>query len=76
MGLESVSINDFLYTKDNAILNAFDSVMKHYAKEYLSYEREKELDFIARFNGKIVISEAKFLTDFWGYQNVQLEDVL
>lgn len=76
LGLESVGINDFLHTRDNAILNASDSVMKHYAKEYLGYEREKGLDFIARFNGKIIISEAKFLTDFGGHQNAQLEDAL
>lgn len=50
--------------------------MKHYVKEYLGREREKGLDFIARFNGKIIISEAKFLTDFGGHQNAQLEDAL
>lgn len=76
LGLEPISINDFLHTKDNAILNASDSVMKDYAKEHLGYEREKGLDFIARFNGNIIVAEAKFLTDFGGHQNAQLEDAL
>ena len=34
------------------------------------------MDFIARFGGKYVIGEAKFLTDFGGHQNAQLSDAL
>ena len=40
----------------------------HWAKKTLGYTRNKGLDFIARFNGKYVIGEAKFLTDFGGHQ--------
>lgn len=76
LGLKSIDRDNFLSTKDNAILNASDSTMKEYAKQYLGYEREKGLDFIARLNGKIIIGEAKFLTDFGGHQNAQLEDAL
>ncbi len=76
LGLKPVSLDKFLSSTDNAILDASDATMKDYAQKYLDYEREKGLDFIARFNGKIIISEAKFLTDFGGHQNAQLEDAL
>ncbi len=32
------------------------------------------MDFVARFNEKYIIGEAKFLTDFGGHQNAQFED--
>lgn len=35
---------------------------------------DKGLDLIARFNGRYVIGEAKFLTDFGGHQNAQFND--
>ena len=31
---------------------------------------------MARFNGKYVIGEAKFLTDFGGHQNAQFNDAI
>jgi hypothetical protein len=31
---------------------------------------------VARFNGKYIIAEAKFLTDFGGHQNAQFADAL
>lgn len=36
----------------------------------------KGVDFLARFNGKYVVGEAKFLTDFGGHQNAQFDDAL
>ncbi len=36
----------------------------------------KGLDFVARFNGKYVIGEAKFLTDFGEHQNAQFNDAI
>lgn len=50
--------------------------MQEFAKEYLGYTRLKGLDFIARFNGKMIIGEVKFLSDFEGHQNAQLEDAI
>jgi len=47
-----------------------------FAKEHLNYKRNKGLDFIGRFNGKYVIGEAKFLTDFGGHQNAQFADAV
>lgn len=71
------SIEEFLKNKkENAILNASDSVMREFANEYLEYNHNKGLDFVARFNGKYIIGEAKFLTDFGGHQNAQFNDAI
>lgn len=50
--------------------------MMNFAKHHLGYKHDKGLDFIARFNGKYVIGEAKFLTDFGGHQNAQFNDAI
>ena len=42
----------------------------------MDYRRDKGLDFIARFNGKYVIGEAKFLSDSGGHQNAQFSDAI
>ncbi|RDU61286.1 restriction endonuclease [Helicobacter didelphidarum] len=76
LGLEPINIEEFKHTQSNAILKASDSVMQSFAKEYLGYTNDKGLDFIARFNGKFIIGEAKFLSDFGGHQNAQLNDAL
>lgn len=36
----------------------------------------KGLDFVAKFNSKYIIGEAKFLTDFGGHQNAQFNDAI
>ena len=59
-----------------AILKATDSEMATWCAKNLNYTRNKGLDFVARFNGKYVIGEAKFLTDFGGHQNAQFEDAI
>jgi hypothetical protein len=76
LGIQPVCLNDFVANDDNAILDASDNEMQQFAKERLSYTRDKGLDFIARFNHKYIIGEAKFLTDFGGHQNAQLEDAI
>jgi hypothetical protein len=50
--------------------------MMDFAREELNYQHNKGLDFVARFNGKYVIGEAKFLTDFGGHQNAQFADAI
>ncbi len=50
--------------------------MMDFAKAELNYKRDKGLDFVARFNKKYVIGEAKFLTDFGGHQNAQFNDAI
>jgi hypothetical protein len=47
-----------------------------FARSELGYNRDKGLDFVARFNGKYVIGETKFLTDFGGHQNAQFNDAI
>lgn len=77
--------SEFLKTKENSILDLTDAGLSSFAEEHLDYEDHKEeadnkkskgLDLIAKFNGKYVIGEAKFLTDFGGHQNAQFEDAL
>ena len=66
----------FLNSDGNAVLNTSDMEMERFAKEYLGYNHEKGLDFVARFNGKYIIGEAKFLTDFGGHQDAQFADAI
>ena len=57
-------------------MNASDSAMQEFAKNFLGFTRNKGIDFLAKFNGKYVAGEAKFLTDFGGHQNAQFDDAL
>lgn len=74
LGFKVLDFNKFKINKEDAILIASDEEMKQFAKEHLGYHRDKGLDFIARINGKYIIGEAKFLTDFGGHQNAQFND--
>lgn len=76
LGIIPVNLNKFLSHNDNAILDATDEEQKKFAKEVLNYTRDKGLDFVARFNGKYIIGEAKFLSDFGGSQNSDFEDAI
>ena len=74
LGIKPVKLDKFTSTRGNAILDASDAEMMTFAREHLNYNLDKGLDFVARFNGKYVIGEAKFLTDFGGHQNAQFKD--
>ncbi|WP_461247921.1 restriction endonuclease [Treponema sp. R6D11] len=76
LGIKPVGINEFQKTNENAVLDASDAEMKTWCTEHLDYSRDKGLDFVGRFNGKYVIGEAKFLTDFGGHQNAQFDDAM
>jgi len=76
LGIQPVTLDEFIKTKENAVLNSGDAEMLGFAKKHLNYNRNKGLDFIGRFNGKYVIGEAKFLTDFGGHQNAQFNDAM
>ena len=76
LGLTPISIDEFVSSSDNAILDASDARMMDFAREELNYNNDKGLDFVGRFNGKYVIGEAKFLTDFGGHQNAQFNDAI
>ncbi len=76
LGIQPVSIDEFAANNEDAILDASDKAMMDFAKEHLNYNHNKGLDFVAKFNGKYVIGEAKFLTDFGGHQNAQFNDAI
>lgn len=67
---------EFLNFKENCIYNVSDTEMKKFAQKYLGFSREKGIDFMAKFNNKYIIAEAKFLTDFGGHQNAQFDDAV
>lgn len=70
---------DFLtYNGDETLIFiGGDKLMKELASNHFGYTRtNKGLDFIARYKNKIVLGEAKFLTDFGGHQNAQFEDAI
>ena len=64
----------FLNSTGNIILDGTDDDRTRFANEFLGYSRIKGLDFLAKFNGKYIIGEAKFLSDFGGSQNSDFED--
>ena len=74
IGAPLLSASNFVSSEENAILDGSDAELLLFAKENLNYTRDKGLDFVFRFNGKYVVGEAKFLTDFGGHQNAQFED--
>ena len=76
LGIQPVSLEEFTSNNNDAILDAGDKGLMDFAKENLNYHHDKGLDFVARFNGKYVIGEAKFLTDFGGHQNAQFNDAI
>ena len=76
LGIQPVGLDDFIKNKKDAILNGSDKQLMDFAAGELNYKHTKGLDFIGRFNGKYVIGEAKFLTDFGGHQNAQFNDAI
>jgi hypothetical protein len=76
LGITPVGLTEFLSNDGDAILDGSDKAMMDFAKRELGYNHNKGLDFVGRFNGKYVIGEAKFLTDFGGHQNAQFNDAI
>lgn len=76
LGIMPVDLSEFITNNNDAILDASDNAMMDFAKNNLGYNHNKGLDFVARFNGKYIIGEAKFLTDFGGHQNAQFNDAI
>jgi len=76
VGIKPVDERAFLSCQGNAILDGSDSSLMEFARRYLGFNRDKGLDFVGRFNGKYVIGEAKFISDFGGHQNDQLLDAI
>ena len=76
LGADILPLDEFVASDKNAILGGSDAQLMDFAKSHLNYKRLKGLDLVARFNGKYIIGEAKFLTDFGGHQNAQFEDAM
>lgn len=76
LGIFPVNEETFISTKENAILDGSDKSLMEFAKKHLGYTRNKGVDFIARFNGKYVVGEAKFISDEGGHQNDQFLDAM
>ncbi len=76
LGIKPISLKKFSSDNKDAILDASDKEMMEFTKSELNYTHNKGLDFLARFNGKYIIGEAKFLTDFGGHQNAQFNDAI
>lgn len=74
LGIVPVEIEKFLSNENNAVLSGSDAELKTFASQKLGYQGEKGLDFVARFNGRYIVGETKFLTDFGGHQNAQFND--
>jgi len=74
LGVRPLVEKDFLRCAGNAVLAGSDRQLADFARERLHYTGGKGLDLVARFNGKYVVGEAKFLTDTGGHQNAQFED--
>jgi len=74
LGAELLDGEEFLAVNDNAILSGTDNQLLDFAVRHLGYSGTKAPDFIGRFNGKYVVGEAKFITDFGGHQNAQFEE--
>lgn len=76
LGLFPVSGPQFMSNNENAILMGSDAQLMEFAQKHLGYTRNKGVDFLARFNGKYVIGEAKFISDEGGHQNDQFLDAM
>ncbi len=76
LGLYPISLEKFMSNNDNAILDGSDATLLTFAQQNLGYQRDKGVDLIARFNGKYIIGEAKFISDIGGHQNAQFNDAI
>ncbi|MCR8685652.1 hypothetical protein [Campylobacter ureolyticus] len=68
------NIDVFLNTDTLMVFIGNDNIMLNLAKDIFGYTGNKGIDFIAKRGENVAIGEAKFLTDFGGHQNAQLND--
>jgi hypothetical protein len=76
LGLFPVPEYEFMANNNNAILSGSDAQLMTFAQTHLGYTRNKGVDFVARFNNKYIIGEAKFISDEGGHQNDQFLDAM
>ena len=76
LGIDPVNVATFSSTTENAILKGGDKVLVEFARDHFGYSKKKGLDFVARFNGKYILGETKFITAVGGNQNNSFRDVI
>lgn len=76
LGEMPIPESEFKANGKNAILDGSDAALLEYAQKNLGYTRDKGVDLVARFNGKYIIGEAKFISDEGGHQNAQFNDAI
>lgn len=76
LGIIPVSLDVFLSNNDDAILGGNDTVLLQFANQHFGYNKEKGLDFVARFNGKYILGEVKFITDIGENQDESFVDFI
>jgi Tsp45I type II restriction enzyme len=76
LGILPVPYEEFIGTDENAILGGNDAILLNFAANNFGYNKEKGLDFVARFNGKYILGEAKFITDIGGNQDKSFGDII
>lgn len=73
---------DVIQSNSTILYIGSDKELYNFAKDNLGYTRDKGIDFIAKVvnqntkESKYIVGEAKFLTDYGGHQNAQLEDAI
>lgn len=76
LGIDPCNLDKFVSSEEDAILGGSDKELYQFAVKHLNYRYNKYPDLVARFNGKYIIGEAKFLTDYGGHQNAQFQDAI
>lgn len=68
--------SEFMMADADMIFLSSDTSMQNVAHKHLGYERAKGLDFLAKFQKRFILGEAKFLSDFGGHQTAQFNDAI
>lgn len=76
LGIEPINLNGFLNSSEKCNFRRHRRRQDEFCKKQLNYNRNIGLDLVARFNGKYVLGEAKFLSSDGGSQNSGFEDAI
>lgn len=70
------TIDEFRNGHGNRFLVGDDALKKHCIETKFDIQMDKGPDFLAVWNGRYVIGEAKLITDFGGHQQTQFNDAM
>jgi len=68
--------DEFIKSKEDAILAGGDKALKRFAKDNLGYKKDKGLDLVMRIGGQHYIGEAKFISATGGTQDKSFRESL